>query len=123
MQSILEHTPASIWAKDLSGRIVLANHRLAEALGHPYEGVVGRRSEDLLPVDIAEQHREHDLAVARDQRAIEFEEIVPGPSGIRTFLSIKFPLPGDPPMVGGIATEISERKTDGGGAAHRRPRS
>jgi PAS domain S-box-containing protein len=44
MQAILEHTPASIWVKDESGRIVLANHRLADALGHPYGDVIGRRS-------------------------------------------------------------------------------
>jgi PAS domain S-box-containing protein len=110
IQSILEHTPASIWVKDSSGRIVLANHRLADALGHPYEHVIGRRSEDLLPPDVAAQHRAHDLIVTREHRAIEAEEIVPGPEGVRTFLSIKFPLPGDPPMVGGIAMEISERK-------------
>lgn len=110
MQSILEHTPASIWVKDAGGRIVLANHRLADALGHAYEHVVGRRSEDLLPPDVAAQHRAHDLIVVRERRAIEAEELVPGPDGIRTFLSIKFPLPGDPPMVAGIATDITERK-------------
>jgi PAS domain S-box-containing protein len=110
MQSILEHAPASIWVKDGSGRIVLANHRLADALGHPYEHVIGRRSEDLLPADVATQHRTHDLLVMRERRAIEAEEVVPGPDGNRTFLSIKFPLPGDPPMVGGIATDISDRK-------------
>lgn len=110
IQAILEHTPAAIWVKDSSGRIVLANHRLADALGHSYERVIGRRSEDLLPADVAAQHRAHDLVVTREHRAIETEEIVPGPDGVRTFLSIKFPLPGDPPMVGGIAMEISERK-------------
>lgn len=110
MQSILEHTPASIWVKDAGGRIVLANHRLADALGHAYEDVVGRRSEDLLPPDVAAQHHAHDLVVVREHRAIETEEIVPGPDGMRTFLSIKFPLPGDPPMVAGIATDITERK-------------
>jgi PAS domain S-box-containing protein len=110
MQSILEHTPASIWVKDVSGRIVLANHRLADALGHAYEHVIGRRSEDLLPADVAAQHRAHDLIVLREHRAVEAEEVVPRPDGVRTFLSIKFPLPGDPPMVGGIATDISERK-------------
>ena len=110
MQSILEHTPASIWVKDHTGRIVLANHRLADALGHPYEHVIGRRSEDLLPAEVAAQHNAHDAIVAGEHRAITAEEFVPAPEGVRTFLSIKFPLPGDPPMVGGIATDISERK-------------
>jgi PAS domain S-box-containing protein len=110
MQAILERTPASIWVKDAAGRIVLANHRLADALGHPYEAVIGRRSDELLPPEVAAQHEAHDLIVAREHRAIEVEEIVPGPDGTRTFLSIKFPLPGNPPMVGAIATDISARK-------------
>ena len=110
LQSILEHTPASIWIKDAAGRIVLANHRLADALGHPYDAVIGRRSEDLLPAEVAAQHNAHDTIVVRDRKAITAEEVVPAPEGARTFLSIKFPLPGDPPMVGGIATDISERK-------------
>jgi len=110
MQAILEHTPAAIWIKDATGRIVLANHRVADALGHPVEEVIGRRSEELLPPEIAAQHREHDELVARELRAIEAEESAPSADGMRTFLSLKFPLPGNPPMIGGIATEISDRK-------------
>jgi PAS domain S-box-containing protein len=110
LQSILEHAPAAIWIKDEGGRIVLANRRLADALGHRLEDVVGHFSEELLPPEIAEQHRAHDAAVAREQRSIEVEEVVPTAAGERTFLSIKFPIPGDPPLVGGIATEITERK-------------
>jgi signal transduction histidine kinase len=48
--------------------------------------------------------------VLGEQRAIEVEESVPSSQGPRTFLSIKFPIPGDPPLVGGIATEITQRK-------------
>ncbi len=110
MQSVLEHTPAPIWIKDAEGRIVLANHRLADALGHRYEDILGRRSEDLVRPELAAQHRANDDVVVKEHRAIEIEEIVPGPDGDRTFLSIKFPLPGDPPMIGAIATEITERK-------------
>jgi PAS domain S-box-containing protein len=110
MQAILEHTPAPIWIKDAEGRIVLANHRLADALGVPFEELIGRRSEDLLPAEFAADHRAHDELVRRERHAIEREESIPAPDGIRTFLSLKFPLPGDPPMVGAIATDISERK-------------
>jgi PAS domain S-box-containing protein len=110
MQSVLDNTPAQVWIKDPDGRIVYANHHLAEALGRPFEEVVGRRSEDLLPPAIAAEHAAHDEIVRRENRAVKAEESVPGPDGTRTFLSIKFPLPGDPPMVGGIATEITERK-------------
>lgn len=110
VRSILEHTPASIWVKDLEGRVLLANQRLADALGVPFERLLGTTSDQVLPPDAAAEHRAHDLVVAREQRALEVEERVPGPDGDKTFLSIKFPIPGDPPMVGGIATDITQRK-------------
>lgn len=109
LESILEHTPAAIWIKDAAGRVVLANRRVADVLSVSHD-LVGHRSEDVLPEDVAEQHRASDLVVMREGRALEVEEIVPAPGGTRTFLSIKFPIPGDPPFVGGIAMEITERK-------------
>jgi PAS domain S-box-containing protein len=108
--SILEHAPAAIWVKEAGGRIVLANHRLAEVFGVEFEQLRGQRSRDLLPPEVAAAHEAHDDRVLREQRAIEVEELVPSPQGARTFLSIKFPIPGDPPLVGGIATEITQRK-------------
>lgn len=110
LQSIVEHAPAAIWVKDAGGRIVLANSRLAAALGHPLENIIGRRSAEVLPPDVAAEHEAHDALVLREQRAVEVEEVAPSTSGLRTFLSIKFPIPGNPPLVGGIATEITDRK-------------
>jgi PAS domain S-box-containing protein len=110
MQSILDHMPAPIWIKDAEGRIVLANRQLAETLGYTHTEVIGRRSEELLPAELAAQHEAHDRLVRTEQRAVEEEETVPGPQGTRTFVAIKFPLPGDPPLVGAIATEITDRK-------------
>jgi PAS domain S-box-containing protein len=110
IRAILEHAPAAIWLKASDGCFVLANHRLAEALGHELEQMLGRRSSDLLPPEFAAAHEAHDQTVLREQRALEVEETVPSPRGTRTFLSIKFPIPGDPPLVGAIATDITQRK-------------
>jgi PAS domain S-box-containing protein len=109
IQSILEHSPAAIWIKDPQGRIVLANHKLAETLGRPYAQLIGVTSADVLG-EAAAEHEAHDRIVAVEQRAIEVEEVVPSPDGDRTFLAVKFPIPGEPPMVGAIATEITQRK-------------
>jgi signal transduction histidine kinase len=79
-------------------------------LGVDFEHLKGQRAADILPPGIAAAHEAHDELVAREQRAIEVEDVVPSPQGPRTFLSIKFPIPGDPPLVGGIATEITQRK-------------
>jgi PAS domain S-box-containing protein len=110
LQSIIDHAPAAIWVKDRQGRIVIANRRLADALGVDYKKVVGKRSDEILPMEIAREHQEHDEQVLRENRAIEVEEEAPGPSGVKTFLSIKFPIPGGPPLVGAIAAEITHRK-------------
>lgn len=110
LQSILDHSPAAIWVKDSEGRILIANDRLAEALGRGRDELIGHRSEDVLPAEIAQQHHDHDATVLREQRALEVEETVPSKDGVRTFLSIKFPIPGDSPLVGAIATEITARK-------------
>jgi PAS domain S-box-containing protein len=110
LRSIIEHAPAAIWLKQSDGTIVLANRQLAAALGKPLEQVVGARSPDILPPEIAAQHQAHDDMVFREGRSIEVEELAPSGEGMRTFLTIKFPIPGDPPLIGGIATEISERK-------------
>jgi PAS domain S-box-containing protein len=110
LRSIIDHAPASIWIKDLEGRIVLANRRLAEALGVDMQRLVGHRSDEVLPQDIAHQHQEHDRIVRESNRSIEVEETAPSPNGQRTFLSVKFPIPGEPPLIGAIATEITDRK-------------
>lgn len=110
LRSIIEHAPAAIWIKDLDGRIVLANHQLAEALGVSSHAIVGRRSDEILSADVAHEHQEHDRVVCESNRAIEVEETLPSPNGERTFLTVKFPIPGDAPLIGAIATEITDRK-------------
>jgi PAS domain S-box-containing protein len=110
LQSILEYAPAAIWIKDASGRIVIANQKLAESLGHSLENTMGHRSDELLSATEAAQHVSHDEIVTREHRAIQVEETIATEQGVRTFLTVKFPIPGDPPLIGGVATEITERK-------------
>lgn len=110
LQSIIDHAPAAIWAKDPQGRLILANRRLATALGVDYEQMIGRRSDEVLPPLIANEHQAHDERVLRENQAIEVEELAPSADGLRTFLTVKFPIPGTPPLIGGIATDITDRK-------------
>ncbi|MDX2090737.1 MAG: PAS domain-containing protein [Kofleriaceae bacterium] len=107
LESILAHAPAAIWVKDADGHIVMANQRLANALGHSPREVIGRRTSDLIPSALATQHEDHDRTVLTERRPIEVEEET---ADHRTFLTVKFPIPGEPGFVGGIGTEITERK-------------
>jgi PAS domain S-box-containing protein len=110
LQSILDHAPWAVWLKDAEGRIVLANKRVSDAIGAPYETLIGKRSSDVLPAEVAIGHEDHDQLVRRTGEALEVEEEVPSEGGTKTFLAIKFPIPTEPPLVGAIATEITERK-------------
>ena len=111
-QSIIEHAPAAIFVIDREGRLLLANQHAAAALGRPGESVLGARSAELLPSELDLIHTKTDHEVLTQHRAITTEEVVPSPQGPRTFLSIKFPIPGanGDPVVCGIATEITDRK-------------
>ena len=112
LQSIVDHAPSAIYVLDEDARIVLANEPLANALGAPLAQVVGHTTSELLPREVEAAHRAHDRVVLAEQRAVEAEETVPGPHGVRTFLTVKFPIPSgaNERLLCGISTEITDRK-------------
>ena len=74
---------------------------------------LGKTDHDLFPGEIADTLRSNDRNVLEQGRAVEMEEVVPHDDGPHTYLSTKFPLfdaAGVAYAVGGIATDITERK-------------
>jgi PAS domain S-box-containing protein len=112
LESIIHHAPSAIYVKDESGRLVLANQGVADVLGQPLENVVGQRDTDLMPGIAAQEIAANDLTVLEEQRVLEVEEKVPSSEGDRTYLSVKFPVPGPDGRrwLCGISTDITERK-------------
>ncbi|HEY0476500.1 MAG TPA: PAS domain-containing protein [Kofleriaceae bacterium] len=111
LQSILEHAPAAIFVLDEHRRLVIANRQTAAILGRPGEDIIGRQASELMSPELEAEHRATDQRVLRERRPLTSEEVVPSPDGPRTFLSVKFPLPGSSAtLVCGIATEITDRK-------------
>lgn len=110
--AIVQHAPVAIFAKDASGRVVLANAPLAEVLGHGAEDITGRHGDALTSPEVHAPHLAHDAIVLAEHRAIEVEEVVPAEDGPHTFLTVKFPLPGahGETLVGAVATDITARK-------------
>ncbi|WP_028573214.1 PAS domain-containing sensor histidine kinase [Desulfonatronum lacustre] len=53
---ILDSVPALIWAKDMKGRILMANKALLAAIGLEEDEVVGRTTHDIFPREIADAH-------------------------------------------------------------------
>ncbi|WP_438025854.1 AAA family ATPase [Sorangium sp. So ce233] len=112
LQAIVDNSATAIYVKDHEGRFLLANRHVGTSLGLPSEQIVGKTDAELFPAPVAEMILEHDRKVLEAGAPMEWEEEVPLQGGLHTFLSVKFPL-GEGPApraVGGISTDITERK-------------
>ncbi|XXX79566.1 AAA family ATPase [Sorangium sp. So ce134] len=112
LQAIVDNSAASVYVKDHEGRYLLANRHVAALLGVPGEQILGKTDAELLPPPVAATLREHDRQVLEAGAPMEWEETVPFASGLRTALSVKFPLGrgAESRAVCGISTDITERK-------------
>jgi PAS domain S-box-containing protein len=113
LQAIVDHAPAAIFLKDEQGRLLLVNRHLEHLLGRPRQELVGKRSAELWPPEVAAQHEAVDRQVIEQGEPVTAEEAAPTEDGTHTFLSVKFPLPrvgGQGVTLGGISTDITERK-------------
>lgn len=113
LQSIVDNTTAVVFAKDHAGRYMLVN-RGFEELFHISRGeAIGKTDHDLFPREQADEYRANDLLALAHNRLIELEEIAPRSDGVRTYLSLKFPLrghAGEPDGICGISTDVTARK-------------
>ncbi|HUB98077.1 MAG TPA: response regulator [Stellaceae bacterium] len=112
LQLVIDNTPAQIFAKDLMGRFLIANRAFAESLGTAPETIVGKSTAHFYPAE-AERIAARDRSILDSgQPTIREETLRHGPPG-RTYLAARFPLrdgAGTINGVGGIATDITERK-------------
>jgi PAS domain S-box-containing protein len=111
--SILKYTPAVVYFKDIAGRYLLVNSRYEELFNVTNESVRGRTDYDVLPKNVADQFRRHDLHVLAEKCSRQVEERIPQQDGEHTYLSVKFPVydeRGNPSGVCGIATDITAVK-------------
>ena len=77
------------------------------------EDIIGKTDFDFLPKNVADGYRYSDFEVARVQKELKSEEIIHQSDGPHTYIAIKFPLydsAGRIYAIGGISTDISERK-------------
>ncbi len=113
IQAIINNSPAVIFAKDLEGKYLLINS-LYEKLFHITQEQIKEKTDyDIFPKEAADAFRKADLAVLKENKALEVEETVPQDDGAHYYISLKFPLyniRGEAYAVCGIATDISERK-------------
>ena len=113
LQAFLNNAPAVIYLKDTEGRFSLVNREFENLFHVSKEQIVGKSDYELFPVPMAEAFRASDQRALEAETPLQLEEVVPQDDGLHTYISIKFPLynsSGVPYGIGGISTDITERK-------------
>lgn len=113
LQSILDNSPAVIYVKDTEGRYSLINRRFEKLFHVDRDYFVGKKDFDVFSREVAEALRENDKAVHRSGRAMHVEEDVNHAHGLRSYISVKFPLRnvnGEIYAICGISSDITKRK-------------
>ena len=113
LQAILDHCPSMIFLKDADGRYLQINRVFERTFNLSSDEVVGRTASEIFPFDQAAAFRASDCTVMEAGHSLEFEEQAVFADGPHTYLVHKFPLhdaSGNVYAVGGISTDITERK-------------
>lgn len=115
LEAVINSIPGLIYAKDLTGRVTMANRTTLEFIGKPWSAVQGHTDLDFLD----DKHRAATV-MGYDQRALEtgrahqVEEVFDHPTkGTRIFLSSRRPLHDLSGVVRGIvgmSLDITDRK-------------
>jgi PAS domain S-box-containing protein len=111
--ALIDYTSSVIYMRNLDGRYMLVNREYERLFNLRREDIVGLTDHDLFPTAIADDFRANDLQAAANGRPVQFEEVAPGPDGLRTYVTVKFPLldaGAKPYAVCGISTDITARK-------------
>ncbi|TAJ10376.1 MAG: PAS domain S-box protein [Nitrospirae bacterium] len=113
LQSLLDHSSAIMFVKDLGGRYLFVNRQFDKFLRTDSGSVLGRTDADIFPPEQAAAFLANDRKVLQAMTSMTFEEVMQCNDGPHTNLVCKFPLfdeAGHPYAVGGIVTDITERK-------------
>jgi two-component system cell cycle sensor histidine kinase/response regulator CckA len=114
LDTLIEALPDVIYFKDRQGRNLVVNKAYEKMVGLRKEAILGKRDEELLPPDLAENCRASDDQVWRHKKAIRFEEVQPAPDGRLVYWdSFKAPLLGEKGQLTGlvgVARDVTENK-------------
>jgi PAS domain S-box-containing protein len=113
MRTIVDKLPSAVVVKDLEGRYLMANAEAGRILGLDPQELVGRRTEELFPHDIAQRLRNDDAIALAEGRPVFDEGILPVRDEPRTYTIVTFPLPdedGRPVEICTIGTDVTERR-------------
>ena len=116
LETVLENSAASIYAKRKDGRYTYLNHEMEALCNVAREQVLGKTDFEVFPREIAQQWRTNDLKAMTTGELTVAEETIDLPRGERLVLSKKVPLisaSGEVEGICGISTDITDlRRTE-----------
>lgn len=113
ISTLVDHMPAVIFVKNLQGTYELVNREFERISARRRDEMLGKNDYQLYPTELADYLTQNDRDVLLKRSAQSYEENVPSPVEIRSYISIKFPLfdeRGEPEAVCGIATDVTDIK-------------
>jgi len=113
LQAFTNNSPAMMFLKDAGGRYRFVNQRLLARLGLRREQILGRADPQVFPGQQAALFAASDAEVLAKGKAIELEQSITTGDGERIHMVVKFPVfdaAGEVAGIGGVATDITERK-------------
>lgn len=113
LRSIVDNSSAVIYIKSAEGQYLLVNSAFENIFGKVKEEVLRRTDYQIFEHGIAHTVVNNDKRVMEEGEAQQFEETFLTSQGLRHFISVKFPIRDEKQQiyaVGGIATDITERK-------------
>lgn len=117
LQSIIDNLPAALTVRDTNNCYTLVNDSAVAWLGMERQQIIGAKTETVLSPERVEQWRQHDQQVTTTGHPVEVEEVhtgTNGTDGTTTYYHlVVFPIydsAGSITALGGIATDITERK-------------
>ncbi|NTZ52944.1 ATP-binding protein [Citrobacter gillenii] len=114
LQDVIDENPAIVIIKDLQGKYVLNNRSFEQLFNFAEGSVIGKTDYEIFDCTLASQLRSVDLDVLSKVSTRQFEEEIPTPDGVHSFLTNKFPLlddNGNPYAICIIASDITQRRT------------
>jgi formate hydrogenlyase transcriptional activator len=112
-RAVLDNSPNLVFLKDPEGRYLYVNRGFETALGIRQDEAIGKKDEELFPLEQATAFRNNDLRVLQFAAPMEFEEVAMQQDGPHTSIVQKFPLfdsEGKIYATGSVVTDITERK-------------
>ncbi|MGB8853519.1 MAG: PAS domain-containing protein [Pirellulales bacterium] len=111
LQSLVDHSSAVIYLKDLQSRYLLVNKRHIDLFPEMRDFRLGTTPYDWFPTTTAKAFIESDAQVVRTGREFTFTENVVHDGEPRTYVSVKFPVTdekGAVIAVGGVSTDVTD---------------